>query len=45
VARKSVTNGVDAYIASCPKEAQDNLAKMRAAIQAVARRGRADRLL
>jgi uncharacterized protein YdhG (YjbR/CyaY superfamily) len=36
VARKSVTGGVDAYIASCPKEAQDNLAKMRAAIQAVA---------
>ena len=28
--------GVDGYIAGCPKEAQDNLAKMRAAIQAVA---------
>jgi len=36
VARKPVTGGVDAYIASCPKEAQDNLAKMRGAIQAVA---------
>jgi uncharacterized protein YdhG (YjbR/CyaY superfamily) len=33
---KPGTSEVDEYIASCPKEAQDNLAKMRAAIQAVA---------
>jgi uncharacterized protein YdhG (YjbR/CyaY superfamily) len=33
---KPETIGVDEYIARCPKEAQDNLAKMRAAIQAAA---------
>jgi uncharacterized protein YdhG (YjbR/CyaY superfamily) len=33
---KPGTSEVDEYIASCPKEAQDNLAKMRAAIQAAA---------
>jgi uncharacterized protein YdhG (YjbR/CyaY superfamily) len=33
---KPATSGVDEYIARCPKEAQANLAKMRAAIQAVA---------
>jgi uncharacterized protein YdhG (YjbR/CyaY superfamily) len=36
VPTKSLTSGVDAYIAHCPKEAQENLAKMRAAIRAVA---------
>jgi uncharacterized protein YdhG (YjbR/CyaY superfamily) len=30
------TNKVDEYIASCPKEVQSNLAKIRAAIQAAA---------
>jgi uncharacterized protein YdhG (YjbR/CyaY superfamily) len=29
-------SGVDEYIAGCPKEAQDNLAKMRGAIKAAA---------
>ena len=33
---KPGTSEVDKYIASCPKEAQDNLAKTRAAIQAAA---------
>lgn len=33
---KAVTNEVDKYIASCPKEAQANLSKTRAAIQAAA---------
>jgi uncharacterized protein YdhG (YjbR/CyaY superfamily) len=33
---KTVTGEVDEYIARCPQEAQTNLAKMRAAIQAVA---------
>jgi uncharacterized protein YdhG (YjbR/CyaY superfamily) len=33
---KPMTSEVDAYITRCPKEAQDNLARMRAAIQAVA---------
>jgi uncharacterized protein YdhG (YjbR/CyaY superfamily) len=33
---KPGTSEVDEYIANCPKEAQDNLAKMRAAIQAAA---------
>ena len=33
---KPGTSEVDEYIASCPKEAQDNLAKVRAAIQATA---------
>ena len=33
---KPGTSEVDEYISSCPKEAQDNLAKMRAAIQAAA---------
>lgn len=33
---KTRTNEVDRYIASCPKEAQGNLAKIRAAIQAAA---------
>jgi uncharacterized protein YdhG (YjbR/CyaY superfamily) len=33
---KAVTGGVDGYIAGCPKEAQGNLAKMRAAIRAAA---------
>ena len=33
---KHGTSEVDEYIASCPKEVQDNLAKMRAAIQAAA---------
>jgi len=33
---KSGTSGVDTYIASCPKEAQANLAKMRAAIRTAA---------
>ncbi|HEY6489895.1 MAG: DUF1801 domain-containing protein [Terracidiphilus sp.] len=36
MATKRGTSEVDAYIARCPKEAQDNLAKMRAAIQAAA---------
>jgi uncharacterized protein YdhG (YjbR/CyaY superfamily) len=36
VATKSETSEVNKYIASCPKEAQGNLAKFRAAIQAVA---------
>jgi uncharacterized protein YdhG (YjbR/CyaY superfamily) len=33
---KSGTSGVDEYIASCPKEARGNLAKVRAAIRASA---------
>jgi uncharacterized protein YdhG (YjbR/CyaY superfamily) len=33
---KRKTNDVDEYIAGCPKEAQGNLAKMRAAIRAAA---------
>jgi uncharacterized protein YdhG (YjbR/CyaY superfamily) len=33
---KGGTIGVDEYIAGCPKEAQGNLAKMRAAIRAAA---------
>lgn len=33
---KSKKNEVDQYIASCPKEAQDSLARIRAAIRAVA---------
>ena len=33
---KPRSSGVDEYIARCPKEAQENLAKMRAAIQAAA---------
>jgi uncharacterized protein YdhG (YjbR/CyaY superfamily) len=33
---KKNTSGADEYIARCPKEAQANLAKMRAAIQAAA---------
>jgi uncharacterized protein YdhG (YjbR/CyaY superfamily) len=33
---KPRTSEVDGYIVSCPKEAQDNLAKMRAAIQTAA---------
>ena len=33
---KSGTSGVDEYIASCPKEARGNLAKVRAAIRATA---------
>ena len=33
---KPGTSEVDEYIASCPKETQDNLAKMRVAIQAAA---------
>jgi uncharacterized protein YdhG (YjbR/CyaY superfamily) len=33
---KPRASGVDEYIASCPKEAQDNLAKIRAAVQASA---------
>ncbi len=36
MSRKPRTIDVDEYIASCPKEVQDNLAKMRAAIQAAA---------
>jgi uncharacterized protein YdhG (YjbR/CyaY superfamily) len=36
VATKPGTSEVDEYIASCPKEAQGNLAKMRVAIQAAA---------
>jgi uncharacterized protein YdhG (YjbR/CyaY superfamily) len=36
VSTKPGTREVDEYIASCPKEARDNLAKMRAAIQAAA---------
>jgi len=34
--RKAGTNKVDEYIASCPKEAQGNLAKIRVAIRAAA---------
>ena len=34
--KKGKTSGADEYIASCPKEARGNLAKMRAAIQAAA---------
>jgi uncharacterized protein YdhG (YjbR/CyaY superfamily) len=33
---KSGTSGVDEYIASCPKEARENLARVRAAIRAAA---------
>jgi uncharacterized protein YdhG (YjbR/CyaY superfamily) len=36
VSTKPRTSKVDEYMASCPKEVQDNLAKMRAAIQAAA---------
>jgi uncharacterized protein YdhG (YjbR/CyaY superfamily) len=36
VSTKPKTNKVDEYLARCPKEAQDNLAKVRAAIQAAA---------
>jgi uncharacterized protein YdhG (YjbR/CyaY superfamily) len=36
VATKPGTSEVDEYIASCPKEAQGNLVKMRVAIQAAA---------
>jgi uncharacterized protein YdhG (YjbR/CyaY superfamily) len=36
VSTKPGTSGVDEYIARCPKEAQDSLAKMRAAIRAAA---------
>jgi uncharacterized protein YdhG (YjbR/CyaY superfamily) len=36
VSTKPGTKEVNEYIASCPKEAQDNLAKMRGAIQAAA---------
>jgi uncharacterized protein YdhG (YjbR/CyaY superfamily) len=36
MAIKSKAKGVDEYIAGCPKEAQVNLAKIRAAIQAAA---------
>jgi uncharacterized protein YdhG (YjbR/CyaY superfamily) len=36
VSTKSGTSEVDEYIARCPKAAQDNLAKMRAAIRAAA---------
>ena len=34
--KKSSANSVDAYIAKCPKEVQDELSKIRSAIQAVA---------
>ena len=34
--RKYLTNNVDAYIAKCPKEVQDELRKIRSAIQAAA---------
>jgi uncharacterized protein YdhG (YjbR/CyaY superfamily) len=36
VSTKPKTSTVDEYLARCPKEAQDNLAKVRAAIQAAA---------
>lgn len=36
MSKKPGTSDVDEYIASCPKETRDNLAKMRAAIQAAA---------
>jgi uncharacterized protein YdhG (YjbR/CyaY superfamily) len=36
VSTKAGTSEVDEYIASCPKEAQDKLTKMRAAVQAAA---------
>jgi uncharacterized protein YdhG (YjbR/CyaY superfamily) len=36
MARKSGASGVDEYIAGCPKEAREGLAKMRAAIRAAA---------
>ena len=34
--KKYLTNNVDAYIAKCPKEVQDELRKIRSAIQAAA---------
>lgn len=33
---RSIRNNVDGYIASCPKEAHGNLARMRGAVQAAA---------